>query len=111
MGTNIDPNDPASAIYDINNVRRNGAAINYIRSFGSVLSGSLAGIVGLTGLQGFALYLVFSVVLSVLLRVYCGSDVSLYFASSWDVYTDGIMGGLFTYLLFWTLIYGMVHIY
>mmetsp|Transcript_4060 Transcript_4060/g.10233 ORF Transcript_4060/g.10233 Transcript_4060/m.10233 type:complete len:110 (+) Transcript_4060:99-428(+) len=106
-----DPNDPAQAIFDPNIVRRNGAAINHIRSFGSVLSGALAGIIGLTGVNGFALYIVFSAILSVLLRGHCGTDVSLYFASPWSVYTDGILGGLFTYLLFWTLVYGMVHIY
>lgn len=27
------------------------------------------------------------------------------------VWTDGIIGGLFTYILFWTLVYAVVHIY
>ena len=27
------------------------------------------------------------------------------------VWTDGIVGGLFTYILFWTLVYAVVHIY
>jgi hypothetical protein len=39
------------------------------------------------------------------------SDVKMYFSSPWAVYTDGIGGGLFTFLLFWTLVYGMVHVY
>ena len=42
------------------------------RSFGSVLSGTLAGIMGLTGLSGFGLYLAFSLVLSGLLRLGTG---------------------------------------
>eukprot|EP00035_Acanthoeca_spectabilis_P007520 m.137645 g.137645 ORF g.137645 m.137645 type:complete len:107 (+) comp13983_c0_seq4:79-399(+) len=106
----MDPNDPANTIYDLNNVRRNTAAINDIRSFGSVLSGVLSGIMGLTGLNGFALYLVFSIILSGLIRVFCGSNMSMYFAKPWSVYTD-VLGGLFTYLLFWTLVFGLVHVY
>lgn len=38
------------------------------------------------------------------------SNMSMYFAKPWSVYTD-VLGGLFTYLLFWTLVFGLVHVY
>jgi len=43
------------------------------------------------------------------------TSVVLFFVSGIShakmVWTDGIIGGLFTYILFWTLVYAVVHIY
>ena len=68
-------------------VRGNAAILDYCRTSVSALSGATAGILGLTGLHGFIFYFLASVLLSVLI------------------------GGLFTYVLFWTFLYGMVHVY
>jgi len=34
-----------------------------------------------------------------------------YFLSSKAVWADGILGGLFTFVLFWTLFYGLAHLF
>lgn len=99
------------AIYDPMHVRQNMIAVNYCRTAGSVLGGSCSGVLGLTGLNGFGFYLVLSALLSVLIRQRCGVSIETYFRDPQMVWTDGIVGGLFTYILFWTLVYAVVHIY
>lgn len=40
-----------------------------------------------------------------------GASRGKYFRSELELWTDHVSGGLFTYILFWTVLYGMVHIY
>ncbi len=40
-----------------------------------------------------------------------GSKSSLYFPSLRSVVWDGITDGLLTFVLFWTLLYAMVHLF
>uniref|UniRef100_A0A8D2N823 ER membrane protein complex subunit 6 n=1 Tax=Zonotrichia albicollis TaxID=44394 RepID=A0A8D2N823_ZONAL len=70
-----------------------------------------AGILGLTGLHGFIFYFLASVLLSVLLVLKAGRRWNKYFKSRRPLFTGGLVGGLFTYVLFWTFLYGMVHVY
>ena len=81
------------------------------RTAGATLSGCAAGILGLTGLKGFALYVLVSILMSATLWVHTGEQRSKFFRSSMDLLWEGITGNLFTYILFWTVLYGMVHIY
>ena len=46
-------------------VRSNAAVLEYTRTSVSALSGGTAGILGLTGLYGFAFYFIFSLIMSV----------------------------------------------
>ncbi|XP_009881047.1 PREDICTED: ER membrane protein complex subunit 6 [Charadrius vociferus] len=68
-------------------------------------------VVGLTGLHGFIFYFLASVLLSVLLVLKAGRRWNKYFKSRRPLFTGGLIGGLFTYVLFWTFLYGMVHVY
>ncbi|XP_067866882.1 ER membrane protein complex subunit 6 [Heterodontus francisci] len=92
-------------------VRGNAAILDYCRTSVSALSGATAGILGLTALTGFVFYFVASFLLSVLLIVKAGHRWSKYFKSRRPLFTGGLVGGLFTYILFWTFLYGMVHVY
>eukprot|EP00052_Salpingoeca_macrocollata_P028721 m.281837 g.281837 ORF g.281837 m.281837 type:complete len:108 (+) comp22894_c13_seq16:859-1182(+) len=92
-------------------LRNNLAKIAYCRTVCAVLAGCTAGILGLTSLAGFAFYLVASLLLSGILLWKVGLSVQNFFLSTRSVYVDGILGGLFTYVLFWTLLYGMVHVF
>lgn len=92
-------------------VRGNAAVLDYCRTSVSALSGATAGILGLTALMGFVFYFVASFLLSVLLFVKAGRHWSKYFKSRRPLFTGGLVGGLFTYILFWTFLYGMVHVY
>lgn len=75
------------------------------------LAGCTAGILGLTGLLGFIFYLISLLGFFGLLLVKTGTSHQKYFISRKSLLTNGFLGGLSTYLLFWTFIYGMVHVY
>lgn len=80
-------------------------------SFNLALAGCTAGILGLTGLLGFIFYLVSLLGFFGLLVVKTGSNWQKFFISRKALLTNGFLGGLCTYTLFWTFIYGMVHVY
>ncbi|KAK7097850.1 ER membrane protein complex subunit 6-like [Littorina saxatilis] len=92
-------------------VRQNNAILEYCRTSMSALSGATAGIMGLTGLLGFIFYFVSAFSLSAFLTVKAGSRWSSFFTTRRVLFINGLFGGLFTYILFWTFLYGMVHVY
>lgn len=98
-------------VYSERAVRQNSAVIDYCRTSGAVIAGAAAGIMGLTGLYGFAFFILFSVALSVVLSMKAGRDWTKYFTTKRQLWMDGVLGGLFTYILVWTFLYGMVHVY
>ncbi|XP_063241178.1 ER membrane protein complex subunit 6 [Bacillus rossius redtenbacheri] len=92
-------------------VRNNAAVVEYCRTSMAALSGSTAGLLGLTGFLGFGFYVFAVVELWALLLFKAGSHWKKYFINRRTLLTNGFFGGLFTYVLFWTFIYGMVHVY
>eukprot|EP00794_Sanderia_malayensis_P010850 gene10850-12003_t len=92
-------------------IRSNINVVDYSRAFLAVISGSSAGILGLTGLQGFVFYLALSLLMSVLLVFKTGKHWDRFFLSRWSMWGAGIFGELFTYLLVWTFMYGMIHVF
>ncbi|KJE97359.1 hypothetical protein CAOG_07234 [Capsaspora owczarzaki ATCC 30864] len=97
--------------FDATSMRFNTAVIGRIRTGAAVISGSTAGILGLTGLYGFGFYFVASLLLSLLLFVKAKRNVAAHFSSPSAITTDGLFDGLSTYVLLWTFMYGMVHVY
>lgn len=69
------------------------------------------GILGLTGLYGFAFYVFAVLILWVMFMIKAGPNWHKYYVSRQSLLTNGFFGALFTYVLFWTFIYGMVHVY
>ncbi|XP_041359157.1 ER membrane protein complex subunit 6-like [Gigantopelta aegis] len=92
-------------------VRQNAAIIDYCRTSLSALSGATAGILGLTALYGFAFYFITALLLSIMLLLKAGSRWHSQFVNRRTLLISGVFGGLFTYVLFWTFLYGMVHVY
>jgi len=92
-------------------IRNNMALVEYCRAFLALISGAAAGILGLTGLYGFAFYALNSLVMSILLGVKTQSKWDRYFLTKSHVWTNGVFGELFTYLLVWTFMYGMIHVF
>ena len=92
-------------------IANNNMVIDFCRTSVSALAGMSAGVLGLTGLSGFIFYFAASIFLSCLINLKAGHQWRKYFISWWSLSTNGILGGLFTYVLFWTFLYGMVHVY
>ncbi|VDN13239.1 unnamed protein product [Dibothriocephalus latus] len=77
----------------------------------AALAGATAGVLGLTGFLGFLFYIAASAVLSILLLRKAGSDWQKYFMQKSALLYNMIFGELTTYILCWTFLYGMVHVY
>uniref|UniRef100_T1E3A5 ER membrane protein complex subunit 6 n=1 Tax=Psorophora albipes TaxID=869069 RepID=T1E3A5_9DIPT len=92
-------------------IRNNASAVEYCRTSMAALSGSTAGVLGLTGILGFLFYVFAVLGLWCLLLLKSGSNWQKYFISRKSLLTNGFLGGLCTYVLFWTFLYGMVHVY
>ena len=93
-------------------ITNNHHLVEYCRTSMSALAGCTAGIIGLTSFQGFAFYLVMVIILWLMVMTKAGwFSWRKYFISKWNILTNGFFGGLTTYVLFWTFLYGMVHVY
>nr|XP_032836846.1 ER membrane protein complex subunit 6 [Petromyzon marinus] len=92
-------------------VRSNAALLDYCRTAGAALAGSSAGVLGLTGVRGLAFYALAAGGLALALVAKAGSDWRRAARSRRAIATGGFVSGLFTYVLFWTFLYGMVHVY
>lgn len=92
-------------------VRYNNFILDYCQTSVSALSGSAAGIIGLTGLNGFIFYFMCSLILSIIILLHLNQNVKSYFTSEQSIITANLWSGIQTYLLFWTFLYGMVHVY
>jgi len=97
--------------YNEMSMRSNAAKLDYCQTSMSALSGCTAGIIGLTNIPGFVFYFVTALMLSGFLLLKAGSKWSDYFISRTSIVTSGFFGGVQTYILFWTFLYGMVHVY
>lgn len=87
-------------------------AIEQLRSLIALLAGAVAGILGLTSYHGFAFYALTTLVSSVaifVLRV--GGKPSHYFTSPWQFWLNSVADGVTSYVLLWTLCYGLVYVY
>ncbi|XP_077970996.1 ER membrane protein complex subunit 6-like [Styela clava] len=106
--------NPGSSMvqYNLMAMRQNFGIAEYCRTGVSALGGVTAGILGLTGLYGFAFYVICasSLFIGILIKAGFGSSHK-YFLSRKSVLLTGQFGALFTYILFWTFLYGMVHVY
>merc|ERR1712154_472166 len=100
-----------SVAYSEVSLRQNAAVLEYCRTSMSALAGATAGIMGLTSLLGFVFYFISAFVLSAFLTVKAGTRWNSFFITRQVLFFNGLLGGLFTYILFWTFLYGMVHVY
>lgn len=92
-------------------IAHNYSKLEYCRTSMSALGGCTAGILGLYSYYGFAFYFFTAILFWLLLLAQTGSDFHKYFLSKKQILTNGLFGGLYTYVLFWTFLYGMVHVY
>ncbi|KAF9192115.1 ER membrane complex subunit 6 [Haplosporangium sp. Z 27] len=109
MSQQINPDD---ALYVDMFIAKNSQTVTFMRSSYSAILGLAAGTLGLTNWSGFIFYFIGSAFLSLLIFIVKAKfSPGLYFRQSYNVFTEGIFGGLLSYILFWTLLYGMIHVY
>ncbi|KAM3547703.1 hypothetical protein ARSEF4850_009857 [Beauveria asiatica] len=97
----------------------NGRILSNFQSITAPLFGVTAGVLGLESYTGFLLYLVLSIVATLMFFAIQIAPSSLasakstldpcrYYYSALDFWTGGIFNGLSGFILTWTLFYGLV---
>ncbi|KAJ3128603.1 hypothetical protein HK098_004029 [Nowakowskiella sp. JEL0407] len=100
---------PHLEAFNFEALKHNNQVIMYARGLLAALAGCAAGILGLEGLAGFIFYVISSLMLSgIWFALY---PQKKYFASPTTVWIQEVGENLVSFLLFWTLAYGLVHIY
>nr|POE67902.1 er membrane protein complex subunit 6 [Quercus suber] len=97
--------------FNAEHLQSNMKTIYYSRTFLSIIGGVIAGIMGFTSLTGFIFYFLIMAITSVGLLAKAGFTVHSYFDSWNRVLLDGFLGGLMSFVLFWTFAYDLVHIF
>ena len=100
-----------SEVYAMERIGYNARILNYCRVFVAIIAGCAAGIMGITGLSGFAVFLISTLLLSVGLYLKVGCEPKPFFKKPEDLWFEGITSASMSYILFWTLFYDIVHIY
>ena len=100
-------------VFDLHAQQQNIQKMESIKSFMGIVNGCCAGILGLTNSVGIVFFVVCHLVVSACLWVRIGGDL--------DKYSKGVgvvgflMGGLqncfMSFMLFWTLFYGLVYLF
>mmetsp|Transcript_15970 Transcript_15970/g.40115 ORF Transcript_15970/g.40115 Transcript_15970/m.40115 type:complete len:116 (+) Transcript_15970:477-824(+) len=93
-------------------IQQNARTISTCRIASAIVAGCVAGIMGMEGLSGFLLFFVSCLVTSCMLCVRTGSVTMVdFFAKPNQVWTQGLTEGLMSYILFWTMLFDLVHIF
>mmetsp|Transcript_3033 Transcript_3033/g.7570 ORF Transcript_3033/g.7570 Transcript_3033/m.7570 type:complete len:126 (-) Transcript_3033:330-707(-) len=92
-------------------IGHNAQAVDYCRTFLSIVGGCATGIAGYTGLTGLLCFFLTSLLVSTWVALKAGPSPSPYFPSIRGIFTGGLMGGFGSFVLFWTMAYDIVHIY
>ncbi|KAJ0962780.1 hypothetical protein J5N97_027902 [Dioscorea zingiberensis] len=98
-------------IVNVENLQNNMKSIYLSRTFLSIIGGVVAGIWGFTGLMGFVFYFAVMAVASVGFAAKAKFSPGAYFDSWNRIVFDGFLGGLMSFVLFWTFAYDLVHIF
>ena len=95
------------------NLGNNPQVVNYCRTFLSIIAGCVTGVLGFTGMYGFLCYLVLYATVSLALCARMKWDLNMYLpgTSVPNFLLECVSGQGMSFMLFWTLSYGLVHIY
>ncbi|VDN60495.1 unnamed protein product [Dracunculus medinensis] len=92
-------------------MRHNMGVLEYSRTCQAAVTGMTSGILGLTGISGFVFYFIFVAFQACIWQIKASFHWRNYFVSHSLSFTHSLVSGLFTYILFWVFLYGMVHVY
>ncbi|KAL7551407.1 hypothetical protein ACHAWF_014598 [Thalassiosira exigua] len=105
--------DANQEVFDMNAYRSNFRKVDTIRSFMGIASGCVAGVCGLTGLSGLVCFIVLHIVVNLsLLAFKMNFDLHSYSRESMFAFlTADLQKCGMSFMLFWTLFYGLVYLF
>ena len=103
-------------IYNDKAIAHNAQIFSFCRTIASAAGGCAAGIIGLTNLNGCYFYLLVHLITSAVIQLKIESTTdkkskTKIVKSKGEIWYENLFGGATTYILFWTLVYGIVHVY
>ncbi len=100
-------------LFNMPNIQANAQAVAWVRSVMGLVGGICAGVLGLTGGRGLLCFVGFYVLVSLAIVAKAGFKLAdaLPGAKMPQFLVNGLMGQLMSFLLFWTMFYGLVHVY
>ncbi|KAK7696072.1 hypothetical protein QCA50_000714 [Cerrena zonata] len=91
------------------NVQYNASKIYTVKFLSSCFAGAVAGVLGLQNWLGFALFILATLLTSACLYVKCKARPAKYVAGGWWELLNPGQENIFSFVLVWTLFYGIVH--
>ena len=109
----LSPGDDSTDVFDFHAQLQNVQKMESIRSFMGIVNGCCAGILGLTNEMGILFFVGMHMVVSVCLLVRVGGKLERYRKGVGLVgfFTEGLQTCFMSYMLFWTLFYGLVYLF
>ena len=102
---------PAKHLFSESAIRNNFQILEQSRTCQAAVSGIASGILGLTGAVGFLFYFLCIFIQAFIWDYKAGFQWANFFPTRWLLISHALVGGLFTYVLFWVFVYGLVHVY
>jgi len=99
-------------IFDFPSAQLNIKKMDSVRSFMGIVSGCVAGVCGLTGFQGLVCFLGLHLIVSIALLSKMKFDLQSYSRQSMISFlTSDLQKCGLSFMLFWTLFYGLVYLF
>jgi EMC6 len=98
-------------VYDLEALQNNVAQIQTSRAVLALVSGWVAGLLGLNNFEGFLFYLLPSALFSLILFLRTKGKVDMYFPSLSFLTTSFLLPNLPSYLAAWVFTYGICLVY
>lgn len=99
-------------VFDMGALQSNTIKTDKIRSFMGIVSGCIAGILGLTGLEGLVCFLACHLAVSISILSKMKFNLKAYSRESlFGFLTGDLQPFALSFTLFWTLFYGLVYLF
>lgn len=100
-------------VFDYYAQQSNLQKIEAVRSYMGIITGVCAGILGLTDMNGILFFVSVQFIVSLALFVKMGGDIQSYYKGIGKIgfALDGVQNCFMSYMLFWTLFYGLVYLF
>ncbi|RPD67464.1 hypothetical protein L227DRAFT_24734 [Lentinus tigrinus ALCF2SS1-6] len=93
------------------NVQYNNSRLYTVKFLSSCFAGAVAGVLGLENTLGFALFIFSTLLTSSCLYLKCKGRPAKFVSGGWWELVNPGQENIFSFVLVWTLFYGIVHVY
>ncbi|KAI0920813.1 hypothetical protein AcV7_002839 [Taiwanofungus camphoratus] len=103
--------DQAAQLLFPPNVQYNNSKLYTVKFLSSCCAGAVAGVLGLENWLGFTLFIFSTLLTSACLYLKCKCMPAKYIPGGWWELVNPGQDNIFSFVLVWTLFFGIVHVY